>query len=448
MTEQIIVSLVDLKKDIQNICNDCLHTNDEITLPEMTDYVCSILQHIYDKKTVEKVVFKPFIQQLIAEQFNELYGEYYNHFEEKDNSKQVENLRNIPYIPQRSEQWYKMKEGTIGGSEAATIFSQNPFQNKTDLILKKNGKLNEPSSSPQKTNYHCLHGIKYEPIIQKLYTETHGTILYEFGSINHPELDFISASPDGITSDGIMLEIKAPLSRPINGVPPKYYWYQMQHQLQVCGLDRVHFLECKINEYTNFNDFKMDYLDDPDACIAMNGKPKGAIIEYYNLNVDPNNPSYLYPEFSLKFEELCDWLLNNKMDIENKSNDNNIVFSRYIFWKLEIYSECTIWRDDPWWDENKIEYLKFWNEFLYHNNDNCKELLAKKESRKRGPKQSNQFIKEECLIVDDTENTRTVASRFDIDECFILLDDDDTNAKNIPETKHRVSFGDCLIEDD
>lgn len=447
MSTENQVSLYDLKIDIQNICTDCLSDYDNITLCEITDYVCNILNNIYDKKTADKVVFKPFIKQLIAEQYKELYGEYYNNFIERDNSKQVEFLRNIPYVPQRSEEWYKMKEGTIGGSEAATIFSQNPFQSKTDLILKKNGKLNDTGNN-QKTNYHCLHGIKYEPIIQKLYTDKHNTTLYEFGSINHPQLDFISASPDGITENGIMLEIKAPLSRPINGIPPKYYWYQMQHQLQVCGLDRVHFLECKINEYNNFNDFKMDFTEDENKCITNSGKPKGAIIEYYNMDIDPNNPSYLYPDFNLNMDELCEWLLNNKMDIENKSNDTNIVFSRYIFWRLELYSECTIWKDEQWWDENKIEYLKFWNEFLYHCNDNCKQLLAKKESKKRGPRQYNN--KDVCLIIDDIENTRNVSTIFDIDECFILMDDEDVEVPciNNMNSKNNVSYNDCMIEDD
>jgi hypothetical protein len=139
---------------------------------------------------------------------------------------------------------------------------------------------------------------------------------------------------------------------------------------------------------------------------------------------------------------------NNKMDIETKSNDTNIVFSRYIFWRLELYSECTIWKDEQWWEENKIEYLKFWNEFLYHCNDNCKELLAKKESKKRGPRQYNN--KDICLIIDDIENTRNVSTLFDIEECFILMDDDDEvpSINNMNNNKNNVSYNDCMIEDD
>ena len=57
----------------------------------------------------------------------------------------------------------------------------------------------------------CEHGVKYEPIIQEMYCRDKNTSILEFGSIRHQdkELSIITASPDGITPTGNMLETTA-----------------------------------------------------------------------------------------------------------------------------------------------------------------------------------------------------------------------------------------------
>ena len=116
-----------------------------------------------------------------------------------------------------------------------------PFLMTTHMLVKKKlilTKLGWPGAKFT-GSIHTRHGVIFEPIVQHLYSLRHKTELWEFGSILHkdPELYMISASPDGITPKGIAVEIKVPLKRPITGIPPKYYWYQMQHQLKVCKLN-------------------------------------------------------------------------------------------------------------------------------------------------------------------------------------------------------------------
>ena len=48
------------------------------------------------------------------------------------------------------------------------------------------------------------------------------TSVIEFGCLPHP-IYTIRCFPDGITPDGIMLEIKCPYSREIKGYPPIYW---------------------------------------------------------------------------------------------------------------------------------------------------------------------------------------------------------------------------------
>ena len=122
------------------------------------------------------------------------------------------------------------------------------------FVIKKCGK-----KGPKFTgNIHTEWGVKYEDVAVKLYELRNNTKVHEFGIMEHPTYKFISASPDGISVEGIMLEIKCPPKRKITGIPPRHYWMQMQIQLEVCDLEYCDFLECKITEYSGIN----EYLED------------------------------------------------------------------------------------------------------------------------------------------------------------------------------------------
>jgi hypothetical protein len=56
---------------------------------------------------------------------------------------------------------------------------------------------------------------------------------------------YLGASPDGITEDGVMVEIKCPWRRKINGEIPLQYYYQIQGQLAVCALEECDYFECE-----------------------------------------------------------------------------------------------------------------------------------------------------------------------------------------------------------
>ena len=277
-----------LKNDIHNICEESLlNHNYPIHLDELTNYVVSTLINNNDYDT--KYIYPEYIRQLIAEFYPSKFGHFYFNFTSGDLCLQVNNLKNIPQVPQRSTEWYALKQNTLAASECSIVFSANPYDTLNSFILKKCG-----LTEPPKNNIHCQHGIKYEPIIQNLYSKYNNTQLFEFGSITHPKINFISASPDGITPTGTMIEIKAPPKRVITGIPPIYYWYQMQQQLQVCKLKKVDFIECRITEYDNYSQFIDDKLT----------KEKGVILEYL-IN---DNINYIYP--SIDITDFDEWIMN------------------------------------------------------------------------------------------------------------------------------------------
>ena len=103
------------------------------------------------------------------------------------------------------------------------------------VVLKKRGKefvglspfKNEKTPSftvnDEKEFYHCFSSAEHGDIF---------SFLMKHKNMSYPEsIEYLAASPDGITPDGVMLEIKCPLSREIKGIPPIYYWQQMQQQL-------------------------------------------------------------------------------------------------------------------------------------------------------------------------------------------------------------------------
>jgi len=232
----------DIKNDIFEICSDFINYNENVTLYNLLEYSLDILTIIYsnDKYFYKKNIYPEYIKQLICEEFTDIFGYHYNYFTDVDFTNIVNKLKEIPQVEQRSPEWFKLRGESIGASESASIFGKNIFSNEKELLLKKCG-----HKKPFTMNPACMHGTKYEPIIQMMYEIKTGRKLEEYGSIKHPILPMISASPDGITPEGRMIEIKAPWRRKITGIPPVYYWIQMQQQLQVCGLDVVDFIECK-----------------------------------------------------------------------------------------------------------------------------------------------------------------------------------------------------------
>ena len=375
--DELLIHLRDITSPIIN--------SYDVELKDLVFYTINILKCIYEKKFVKKQIYKEFIKQLICSMYIETFGHIYNNFEVEDHTETVNYLKTIPQFEQRTKEWFDFRKNNIGASEGAIIFGKSIFSNGKKLLLKKCG-----YSEPFVTNPACQHGTKYEPVIQLLYQNKNNTVLYEFGSIAHPDYPMISASPDGITETGVMIEIKAPFRRKITSIPPVYYWYQMQQQLQVCNLDRVDFVECKIEEYLNKKQYLKDYNPEvgEDCNINGDGNMKGIIIEYFIHTGILSSVDWIYPEKFLSVSEIPDWIeiQKNKLEIEDKT------FSRAIYYRVDKYSCCGVWRDDAWWDTNKHKYLEFWNTVVEQRKKGFESLIKKKKPRQRR--------KVKCLIED------------------------------------------------
>ncbi len=404
------------KKDVCDLADDYSNESSNASLDEVTEYVMEMLFQLgYDKK---KHIFDRFIRQIIAFNNKNEFGHIYNNFIVEDKPDIVSFIETLPQYEQRTEEWYADRKNSIGASESSAIFGMNPYESENKLILKKCGVVNAEDQKRMKAV--CEHGVKYEPVIQDMYCRDKSTTIKEFGSIRHQssELSMVTASPDGITPSGIMLEIKAPARRIITGIPTSYYWVQCQQQMQVCNLDVVHFLEVKIQEYTNFDDYINDNNGDINGYKTSVNLEKGVVIEYHKLD-DEDELGYVYPENPLQVDEIKQWAKQQTVLINNQPNKQ---FRRISYWKCCQYCITEIYKDEDWWKMNSNKFIDFWKKVIYHRENGHEDLLPKKKISKIQP---TNIVK--CLIESDDDQPTAVNKPVSCDSkntCIIVSDED------------------------
>lgn len=315
----------------------------------------------------------------------------------------VKKLLKIEFPEQRSEAWFKLRDGKITASDGGCVVGVNHYEAPFKFIMKK---IRKP---PFTDNINTWHGKKYEKIACMIYEFRLNVKVEDFGLIAHHSCSFLAASPDGIVGlyklDGIhktkyvgrMLEIKCPPSRKIitegeiyGGICPEYYWVQVQLQLQCCDLLECDFWQCCIREYSNREEFINDTNPNEQFRSKTTNMEKGVVIQLlpkdkinnitdedsYNLVVY-SNAICLYPDkITLTPLELDIWIAKIVSNLEN--SHPKYYLDKVIYWYLEKAHCCTIKRDDDWYKTNFKTMKTMWNyvQYLRKNKDKC-EIVCK-----------------------------------------------------------------------
>jgi len=299
--------------------------------------------------------------------------------------KHVQYLLKQPQPAQRSPEWYTFRRGKITASDWATAIGESPYQGPKELVLKKCG-----LGKPFTMNKFCAWGVKYEEVATMLYQMWNNVKVIEFGCLAHPEIAFLGASPDGITTDGIMLEIKCPFSRAITGKPPNYYWIQVQGQLEVCDLEMCDFLECKLTEYDSKEEFEKDTCKKPKGCVMVFREQRKSFTEDPPLHFE-------YAPINMKFKELEKWQ-------NQKIKESKYIFKENSYWRLEHHSNVRIHRDREWFRKSLPKLRKFWDAVIYYREHGCDSILPKKtkQTKTKGAKSDkNNDAKEQKPMFSD-----------------------------------------------
>tara|TARA_B100000900_G_scaffold263712_1_gene224969 strand:- start:3708 stop:4844 length:1137 start_codon:yes stop_codon:yes gene_type:complete len=287
--------------------------------------------------------------------------------------KQLQIIKEIPMIIQRSDEWFNVRKNLITASDMAQALNKGKFGSQKDFLIKKINNLIENNNTyVQSDNVALLWGVKYEEVANKIYMKRNKVEVFEFGLIKHPTISCFGASPDGISELGIMLEIKCPFKRKIDGSIPEQYWMQIQGQLEVCDLEECDYLECKLRQYNNEADFLSD--SHTDYILTKDLNEKGIVIEYKK----DGERNYLYSDLNKTISELVEW----KEDIITEF-DYTIEYE-IVYWRLDEYFCKRVYRDKEFFNKN-IENLKYlWDKILYYSknkNEYSKQVLNSKKKR-------------------------------------------------------------------
>jgi putative phage-type endonuclease len=322
---------------------------------------------------------------------------------------QVAYLRSLPQPEQRSEAWYKMREGRITASDVGTILGYCDYADRESVLLKKvdtNAKFMKSAAME--------HGIKHERNAIQIYEKRNNQPLIDFGLLPHETISILACSPDSISEDGVMVEIKCPSSRQITGIPPKYYWAQCQIQLECCGLDRCDFLECSIKEIDE-EEYMTSNLNG-DFTLFNNGNEKGLVAEFFDLT----EKSFMYEHSPLCLygEELENW----KTMIQQKhANNPKYYFASFSYWYLECVSCIPIYRNSEWFFSILPQLEEFWSDVVKYRQAGIEilkeDIKAIKEKRKQERELEKLKAKEakESLMTQPSKKTTTYKKQNDRD---------------------------------
>jgi putative phage-type endonuclease len=274
----------------------------------------------------------------------------------KKNKKIVKALLKLPKVEQKSQEWYLMRQNLITASDFAQALGQGKFGSQNDIIKKKVRPSDESSASF--SNPCFKWGNMFEQVANDIYCKLHHDIVvHEFGLLPHKTLSFFGASPDGISETGIMLEIKCPYKRKVvsGGEVPKQYYYQIQGQLEVCGLDECDYFECQFQQFSNLQEMYNAYGDN---------RIKGVIIEC--PLADGNGTYYKYSPIimgvstpDVPLDDFKSWVDQN----------TEMEFVDIKLWYLDQYNLQRVTFDKRFTGANLLELKKVWERIvLYRDN--------------------------------------------------------------------------------
>lgn len=322
---------------------------------------------------------------------------------------------------QRDPEWHKKRYHFLTASEIASTVKliQHEIDLRDNGIVELPPKKKVGQTVPAYNNYAALMrnkckpqssesslpamiemewGVAYEHIVTELHQSFLGTTIHAFNLIPHPTIDFLAASPDGISSDGRMVEIKCPYRRIPTGMPKIQYWMQMQLQMECCDMEVCDFLDIVIKEYGNreayISDIYGESEDDPEFVYTRNaaGLPKGIMIE---RNITDHitgviKRKYYYPpvlHFTNQQEE-TEWLENWATEIYKEIGESSprrvldLLTSQsetyqIRYWYIEQWHSVPVYRDRLWFNTRLPEFKQFWDLVIKYRREGVPENLEK-----------------------------------------------------------------------
>lgn len=145
---------------------------------------------------------------------------------------------------QRTEAWYKAREGMVTGSKVGAILGINPWRSRTDVL---HDMLYGRKNNDQ--NLALIWGTELEPYAKGLFETITGFDVEEAFFDISSDYEWLGASPDGYIGEHGLIEIKCPFRMRNDGAKHKtideqpYYYAQMQVQMLCSDKEYCHFFQ-------------------------------------------------------------------------------------------------------------------------------------------------------------------------------------------------------------
>lgn len=384
LTEDLEKSLMKYEDKIyecvkMNVSHNSLKDN---CLQELLNYY-----ELSDKEDSFSIAKCEYLSNYADTCFNGKVSEFQKRIEHrKDILEKMDILKKLELPEQRSEEWYKIREGILTASSLADAIGEGHFCTRDQLMIQKCG-------GPRGDVPFAIveWGVKYEPVATSFYEYLNNLTVLEFGLVPHSEFTIFGASPDGICDTnspkdyiGRMLEIKCPPKRQFTHEVPRHYWMQMQGQLECCNLEECDFLQVKFSEYLSENEYIEDTIVENDIMkegYSSLNLPKGLIIAFVQNNAR-GNPTikYEYSELYSSYDSIKKW--SDNILTHYKNGDFQYDIFKLNWWRIERY-ECTlVGRDREWWLSVQPKIIDFWEDVLHYREVGIQEFIDKKEEKK------------------------------------------------------------------
>lgn len=283
-------------------------------------------------------------------------AEHRERTDQQNMQEHVKQLQQIRQPEQRTAEWYDMRMNMITASDWASVLGMNPYSSIREVLEKKSNHNNSFTG-----NATTEWGVKYEPVAISIYEQRMDMEILPFGLLPHCNYSFLGASPDGITKEGRMLEIKCPPTRVIKGICPRYYWAQVQGQMECCQLERTDFMECKIEEYPEEEWIKIQYVSQTNTMNQRNAGWEFGILPVSKTGfMEKGMTCCIYEDMNAT---KCKYIHSFGNDELWKEQMNQTYPNMKItYWVLSHVSCIPIYRDEEWFHETALPKLACaWN---------------------------------------------------------------------------------------
>jgi putative phage-type endonuclease len=156
-------------------------------------------------------------------------------------------IENYGNDDQRTPAWFLKRSEMLTASEIWKCFGDASSSARKELIMSK---LAPPKKGDGPSVGALIWGTRFEPIAKEIYCESEGVTLKDLACVQHPNVPYVGASPDGLIlsndeRNGRLIELKCPISRIFDDSTPvpEHYFHQMQLQMECTNLQECDYVE-------------------------------------------------------------------------------------------------------------------------------------------------------------------------------------------------------------